>query len=59
MLEMNRDDKMAHQVKARWYYIFWAIMTVSVVCGQLYVGHSYRTMSNSLQNLIDSAVVIK
>jgi hypothetical protein len=39
------------QIKARWYYIFWAIMTAAVVGGQLYVGHGYKTMSDSVNNL--------
>ena len=48
------------QIKARWYYIFWAIMTAAVVSGQLYVGHGYKTMSNSVNNLIeDLSVLIK
>ena len=27
-----------HQVKSKWYYIFWGVATVSVVAGQIYVG---------------------
>jgi hypothetical protein len=34
-----------HQVKARWYYIFWGAMAVSVVGGQIYVGSGYREMA--------------
>ena len=36
-----------HQVKAGWYYIFWSIMALSVVTGQIYVGNGYREMSES------------
>ena len=46
-------------MKSRWYYIFWAIMTAAVVSGQLYVGTSYKAMSNSIEKLINNAVVIK
>ncbi len=41
-----------HQVKSGWYYIFWGIMAVSVVAGQLYVGRGYRQLSNSMEKII-------
>jgi len=48
------------QIKARWYYVFWAIMTAAVVSGQIYVGHGYKRMSNSVNNLIkDLSEIIK
>jgi hypothetical protein len=34
-----------HQIKSRWYYVFWATATVAVVAGQLYVGTGYREMA--------------
>lgn len=34
-----------HQVKSRWYYIFWFAMALAVCGGQLYVGSSYREMA--------------
>ncbi len=34
-----------HQVKAKWYYIFWGAMAVAVVAGQIYVGTGYREMA--------------
>jgi hypothetical protein len=34
-----------HQVKSRWYYVFWATATIAVVAGQLYVGTGYREMA--------------
>ena len=43
-----------HQVKSKWYYIFWGIATVSVVAGQIYVGSGYHQMSNSIMNYIES-----
>jgi len=42
-----------HQVKSRWYYIFWSVATVSVVVGQIYVGTGYRSLSNSVNNLLE------
>jgi hypothetical protein len=33
------------QVKSHWYYVFWGIMAVAVVGGQIYVGTGYREMA--------------
>jgi len=44
--------KKQHQVKSKWYYIFWGIATVSVVAGQTYVGIGYRSMTNSFNQLV-------
>ena len=41
-----------HQVKSKWYYIFWGTATVSVVLGQLYVGTGYRILHNDMQQLL-------
>jgi hypothetical protein len=42
-----------HQIKSSWYYIFWGLMSASVVAGQIYVGTGYREMSESFkQNVI-------
>ena len=45
--------KQRHQVKSRFYYVFWGIATVAVVLGQLYVGTGYRVLHGSMQELID------
>ena len=45
--------KQKHQVKSRFYYIFWGIATIAVVAGQLYVGSGYRVMSESVNLLIE------
>ncbi len=45
--------KQKHQVKSRWYYIFWGTATISVLAGQLYVGSGYRLMSRGLHRLLD------
>ena len=46
--------KQRHQVKSRFYYIFWGTATVAVVLGQLYVGTGYRVLHQSMQELIDN-----
>ena len=40
-----------HQVKSRWYYVFWGIATIAVFSGQLYVGSGYRKMATQQGNL--------
>tara|TARA_R100000152_G_C6677194_1_gene112001 strand:+ start:32 stop:259 length:228 start_codon:yes stop_codon:yes gene_type:complete len=51
------SKKQRHQVKSRWYYIFWGAATVSVFAGQLYVGSGYRQMSRSFDRIMDAVVV--
>ena len=41
-----------HQIKSSWYYIFWALMSASVVAGQIYVGTGYREMSDSIKSVM-------
>ena len=41
-----------HQIKSSWYYIFWGLMSASVVAGQIYVGSGYREMSESFKQMI-------
>ena len=48
--------KQRHQVKSRWYYIFWGAATVSVFAGQIYVGSGYRQMSESFNRIMDAVV---
>ena len=45
-----------HQIKSNMYYIFWGACTVAVMAGQIYVGTGYRSMSKSLDTLVDSYV---
>lgn len=40
----------AHQVKAKWYYVFWGIMAAAVCAGQLYVGTGYREMAEATKS---------
>tara|TARA_R100001594_G_scaffold56380_1_gene90237 strand:+ start:4218 stop:4379 length:162 start_codon:yes stop_codon:yes gene_type:complete len=39
--------------KTQWYYIFWGVMTIAVVSGQIYVGAGYRMMSQSIFTIIE------
>jgi len=39
-----------HQIKSRWYYIFWGSMAVAVVGGQIYVGLGYREMAKATKS---------
>ena len=52
---MKRDkiSKVRAQVKSRWYYLFWGAATLSVFAGQIYVGTRYRSMSGSIDTLIE------
>jgi len=42
--------EMRHQVKSKWYYIFWGACAVAVVGGQIYVGTGYREMAEATKN---------
>ena len=53
----NVKKKKRHQVKSRWYYIFWGAATISVFAGQMYVGSGYRQMSRSFDRIIDTIVI--
>jgi hypothetical protein len=43
---MKKKNK--HQVKSKFYYIFWGIATFTVLFGQLYVGIGYREMADEV-----------
>ncbi len=49
--------KQRHQVKSRFYYIFWGAATVSVLAGQLYVGSGYRMYAGALMRIFDAVEV--
>ena len=51
------NKKKRHQVKSRFYYLFWGAATVSVFAGQMYVGTGYRQMSESINRMFDSIEV--
>ena len=58
--EWGKDDrqliKQRHQVKSRFYYIFWGLATVSVFAGQIYVGSGYRQMSKAFNRIMDAII---
>ena len=53
------SKKQRHQVKSRWYYIFWGAATVSVFAGQMYVGAGYRRMSKSVEKVLESPIILE
>ena len=53
---MTKFLKLKHQVKSNAYYIFWGACTFAVMAGQIYVGTGYRSMSKSLDTLVDAYV---
>tara|TARA_B100000131_G_C18097891_1_gene604781 strand:- start:436 stop:669 length:234 start_codon:yes stop_codon:yes gene_type:complete len=56
-LKVSKKEKLRHQVKSRFYYLFWGAATVSVFVGQLYVGSGYRQMSRSFNRIMDAIIV--
>ena len=50
------NKKQRHQVKSRWYYIFWGTATVAVVAGQIFVGNGFRRMADSLDRVLDAPI---
>ena len=55
---MRKSDKIRHQMKSRFYYLFWGAATVAVVSGQLYVGTSYRAMAKSMNRWFEETIDI-
>ena len=53
-----RKSKQRHQVKSRWYYIFWGTATIAVVSGQIFVGSGFRRMAESFDRIVDTTVEI-
>ena len=53
-----RKSKQRHQVKSRWYYIFWGTATVAVVSGQIFVGSGFRRMAESFDRIVDTTVKV-
>ena len=50
----TQTEKRRHQVKSRFYYMFWGIATFFVVAGQVYVGSGYRMFGRSLNRILDT-----
>ena len=55
---MKLNKKQRHQVKSRWYYIFWGNATVAVVAVQVFVGSGFRRMADSLDSVLDSPIML-
>ena len=53
---MKKVSKLKHQVKSNMYYVFWGACTIAVMAGQIYVGTGYRSMSKSIEKLVDAYV---
>jgi hypothetical protein len=51
--------KKQHQVKSKWYYIFWGIMAIAVVGGQIYLGLGYREMAKAFKSIQISVSCVK
>ena len=51
------SKKKRHQVKSRFYYLFWGAATVSVFAGQMYVGSGYRRMADSFDRVVEGIIV--
>lgn len=49
------EIKKQHQVKSKWYYIFWGACAIAVVGGQIYVGTGYRQMAEATR---DTKIVV-
>ena len=56
MTKLTKKER--HQVKSRWYYLFWGAATVSVFAGQMYVGSGYRQMSRAFNRLLDTTIEV-
>ena len=53
---MRKFTKTKAQMKSNMYYVFWCACTIAVMAGQIYVGTGYRSMSKSIEKLVDTYV---
>ena len=56
MPSKEKKAKQRHQIKSRWYYIFWGTATVTVFVGQVFVGNGFRRMAESFDSVLDSPI---
>ena len=56
MTSKEKKAKQRHQIKSRWYYIFWGTATVTVFVGQVFVGNGFRRMAESLDRVLDAPI---
>ena len=55
---MKLKKKQRHQVKSRFYYLFWGAATVSVFAGQMHVGNGFNRMSEALEKVLESPIIL-
>ena len=56
MTSKEKKAKQRHQIKSRWYYIFWGTATVTVFVGQVFVGNGFRRMAESFDKVLDAPI---
>ena len=56
MTSKEKKANQRHQIKSRWYYIFWGTATVAVCAGQVFVGSGFRRMAESFDSVLDSPI---
>ena len=56
MTKKQKLEKQRHQIKSRWYYIFWGTATVTVFVGQVFVGNGFRRMAESFDKVLDAPI---
>ena len=56
MTKKQKLEKQRHQIKSRWYYIFWGTATVTVFVGQVFVGNGFRRMAESFDRVLDAPI---
>ena len=59
MMTKLLKKKQRHQVKSRWYYIFWGTCTVAVCAGQVLVGNGFSRMADSLDKVLDTPIILE
>ena len=55
-MKKSKLEKQRHQVKSRWYYIFWGTATVTVFVGQVFVGNGFLRMAESFDRVLDAPI---
>ena len=58
-MRKNLQPMAQHQVKTQWYYWFWGAATVTVFCGQMYVGIGYRQMAEAVWSVVDVVSAVR
>ena len=56
MTKKQKLEKQRHQIKSRWYYIFWGTPTLTVFVGQVFVGNGFRRMAESFDKVLDAPI---